>query len=118
MMDTHNDSIFKKALNPRRRAVEPTLRARAEAAQGTRCQSWRRSLPALPLPRAPQAPLGLAPSGSCPGAQVMRNQGWLSLQCSHTAALCAAEGAGQAKRVEGWKAGQWEERELREVLLL
>lgn len=48
----------------------------------------------------------------------MMKQGWLSLQGSHTAALCAAEGAGQAMRVEGWEAWQWEEREQREVLLL
>lgn len=73
-----------------------------------------------PLARAPQTPLGFAPSGTCLGAQVGGHEepGWLPLQCSHSAALCAAKGAGQAKRVEGWKAGQWEERELREVFLL
>lgn len=49
----------------------------------------------------------------------MMEQEWLSLQCSHTPALCAAEGAGQAMvMVKGWKAWHWEERELREVLLL
>lgn len=66
----------------------------------------------------PSSHWGLLLQAPACGAQVMMKQGRLPLQCPHTPVLSAAEGAGQAVRVEGWKAQQQEEREQREVLLL
>lgn len=73
-----------------------------------------------PLIQAHQAPAGACSLRHLPVGfrwVAMMEQGWLSLQCSHTPALRAAEGAGQAMRVEGWEAWHQEEREQREVLL-
>lgn len=69
-MDIHNDSIFKKALNPKRRAIEPTLRARTEKAQGTRWSLRGGHCQPSPPPGPTKPPLGLVPQAAACGAQV------------------------------------------------